>query len=116
MTEVESEGILAKRYRDEALASLKTANEYRAAAERDRQEAERLLGQCDHRRREIAQIEQSVGAREKWLAANGEAAMRSREAAADAKLAEGQALEAECRTLRNKLRAAFAELEKPVAA
>jgi hypothetical protein len=75
----------ARKMRSDAEALLKAANA-------DRVEAERMLGQCDHRRREISQVEQSVAAREKWLKENGEDVMREREAAADAKLMQAQEL------------------------
>jgi hypothetical protein len=68
--------------REEARQMRASAEALVRAAAADRAQAEHTLGQCDHRRREIAQIEQSIAAREKWLAATGEDEMLKREAAA----------------------------------
>ena len=78
----------AQRLRDEAEAKLRQATE-------KEQRAEYLIGQAEHRRREIAQIEASVAQREQRLTAGGIADLDRREKAAAKALADAKALMAD---------------------
>jgi hypothetical protein len=69
----------AERMRSEAIADRRAAEEIQA-------NARYMLGQAEHRRREIATVEQSISNRERHLAELGEAQLLAREQAAEAKL------------------------------
>jgi hypothetical protein len=74
--EITTESMVARKFRAEALASLATANEYRAAAEKDRQAAEYERGQVEHAKREMQALSAGLAKRE------AEVVRREREQAA----------------------------------
>jgi hypothetical protein len=92
--------------RAEAERLNREAAEYHAAAEKKLADANYALGQSEHRRREIAEIEKSVAERERRLAQLNETDFIAREKAAEQKLAEAKALLAEFNNTRHEARLA----------
>jgi len=84
-TELKQMHAEAQRLRDEAAA-------LNATADRKLRDANYALGQADHRRREIADIEKGISQREQHLNELGEAQLLAREQAAADKLKAAQEL------------------------
>jgi hypothetical protein len=82
------------------------------AAEQDLEAARYERGQIEHAKRLMEQTEKSIAQREKWLKDNGEKAMRAREAAVEAKLAEVRERDARYDKDRHAAAIALREINK----